>query len=69
MAENATKARKMIDGHRSHIRSHIDKYNIYREEYEKRNMVKQIENAQNQITSLRRKFSSIGESWEDTWRP
>jgi len=69
MAENTASARKKIDGHRNHIRTHIEKYKRYKEPYEKAQMVKQIQNAQNQITELRAKHPSIVGSSEDTWRP
>lgn len=69
MSDNTASAKKKIDGHRSHIRSHIEKYNRYREDYEKQTMVKQIQNAQTQIGDLRGKHPSIAASSEDTWRP
>ena len=69
MAENTASARKKINGHRNHIRTHIDKFNRYKEPYEKEQMVKQIQNAQKQITDLRAKHPSIGASSEDAWRP
>ena len=69
MSDNTASAKKKIEGHRAHIRTHIEKYKRYREDYEKQNMVKQIQNAQHQISDLRRKHPSISGSDEDTWRP
>ena len=69
MPENTAKARKAVDGHRSHIRAHIEKYKSYTVDYDKNTMVKQIQNAQNQIAKLRQAHPSIPSSSEDTWRP
>lgn len=69
MADNTAAARKAVDGHRNHIRTHIDKHQRYSLPEQKRTMVKQIENAQGQIEKLRRKHPSLTSSWEDTWKP
>lgn len=69
MADNTASARKKIDGHRDHIRAHIEKYKRYTEPYDKQTMVKQIENAQKQISDLLSKHPSLSPSKEDSWRP
>jgi len=59
---------RAVDSHRSTIRDHIEKYNRY-EGSEKNTALSTIENAQQQISDIRRRKSSISSSWEDDWRP
>ncbi len=69
MADNTARARAQIEGHRKHIRTHIEKYKKFTDSYSKATMVKQIETAQSQIRDLLRKHPSPASSREDNWRP
>lgn len=69
MADNTAAAKKKVDGHRGHIKTHIAKYQRYTDPHDKATMVKQIQNAQTQIRDLRSKHPSISAASEDTWRP
>ncbi|MDD4287665.1 MAG: hypothetical protein PHO20_04845 [Candidatus Peribacteraceae bacterium] len=59
---------RAVDSHRDTIREHIEKYKRY-EGSEKNTALSTIENAQQQISDIRRRKSSIPSSWEDDWRP
>lgn len=71
MAENLSKARAQIAGHRKQIRGSIEKYGRYPEAYQKQNQLKTIENCQNQIKKLVDRYPTLRNegSWEDAWKP
>jgi hypothetical protein len=69
MADNTAKARKELDGHRAHIRTHVEKYKKFTVPHEKQTMVQQIQNAQRHIARILEKHPSLNSSSEDTWRP
>lgn len=59
---------RALDSHRSTIRDHIEKYQRY-EGSEKNTALSTIENAQQQISDIRRRRPSLPSSYEDDWRP
>lgn len=71
MAENASKARTQIEGHRKQVRGSIEKFKNYKEDYEKREQVDTITRVQGLIQKLKDVHPSLrnGTQSEDTWRP
>lgn len=65
MADDKTK----LEGQRRAIREHIDKYKRYPSPQDKQTALKTIQNAQRQITDLKRRNPRLGNSREDDWRP
>jgi len=58
-----------LTGQRSAIREHIDKYNNFPAEHDKKFALKTIRNCQKQITKLLKRHSGWDKSWEDLWMP
>jgi hypothetical protein len=58
-----------LEGQRRAIRDHIDKYKRYPSSQDKQTALKTIQNAQREISDLKRRNLRLGNSREDTWRP
>ncbi|MDQ6523987.1 hypothetical protein RB608_10265 [Nocardioides sp. LHD-245] len=69
MAEDLKKTETKIAGHRRAIRAHIEKYRRYPADQDKAFALKTIQNAQRQISDLKRRQPRASSSSEDTWRP
>ncbi|MDR2895769.1 MAG: hypothetical protein LBV30_03850 [Propionibacteriaceae bacterium] len=70
MAENLAQARKAIEGQRAAIREHISKYHRYQHPDDKMTAWKTIQNAQEQIRKLKRRYPGLDSySSEDSWSP
>jgi hypothetical protein len=60
--------KKAIEGHRKAIREHIEKYKKYKLDHEKNFAWKTIQNAQKQISDIKKR-KKFPDSSEDTWKP
>lgn len=71
VTDNAAQARKQIDGHRRQIRGSVQKWKDYKEDYEKQNQLKTIQNVQNQIQKLKSQHPSLKHDNDkaDEWSP
>lgn len=70
MADNLSRARVQLDGHRKQIRESIKKSKTYPMPYQQENQLKTIQNVQNQIAKLIDRYPTLKNerSWEDSWR-
>ena len=59
---------RKIQGHRKAVRDHIDKYRRYPEQNDKQFALKTIDRIQSEISKLKRRKSTLTDSWEDSWR-
>ena len=70
MGLSRSEAIEKINAQRASIKEHIEKYNRYSIEYEKKFALDTISRCQSNIADLKRRCdSNIDSSYEDTWRP
>jgi len=70
MGLSRSEAIEKINAQRVAIKDHIDKYNRYVIDYEKKTALDTISRCQTNIADLKRRCdSNIDSSYEDNWRP
>jgi hypothetical protein len=71
MADNTSRSREQIKGHRKAIEDHIDKWHRYTSPQDKQFALKTVQNAQSQIEKLKSRHPSLAVDRDrlDTWSP
>lgn len=70
MADNTARARKQLEGARSSVAEHVEKWRRYSDPNDKSFALKTVERVQKEISKIKSNHPSLNHSsWEDSWRP